>query len=337
MSISLHEIHSALGGTLHAPRSAVKARTSTEQNDPNTLLIHRLQSLKDARAGECSFLSNPRYRSQLTHTQAQVVIVPQEAVDAVPAHAWAIEARQPYAYYARLSQLLRKRSSLPQFTGHIHPSAVTAPTALIHPTVHIGANAVVEDNAHIDAHTIIRAGAVVGYNCQIGKRCIVHSGAVIGADGFGFAPEDGAWVKIEQLGAVRIGDDVEIGANTCIDRGALSDTCIEDGVKLDNLIQIAHNVHIGAHTAMAACVGIAGSARIGAHCTIGGGAIVLGHLSIPDHTHISAASVVSRSIRTAGNYSGFFPLDENKQWERNAAALKQLYQMRQTLRRIERK
>ena len=158
---------------------------------------------------------------------------------------------------------------------------------------------------------------------------------MIGADGFGFAPHQGEWVKIEQLGAVRIGDDVEIGANTCIDRGALDDTVIEDGVKLDNLIQIGHNVHVGAHTAMAGCVGVAGSATIGAHCTIGGGAVVLGHLSLADGVHVSAASVVTRSLPKPGHYTGMFPIDDNAVWEKNAASLKQLNRLRERLKAAE--
>jgi UDP-3-O-[3-hydroxymyristoyl] glucosamine N-acyltransferase len=178
---------------------------------------------------------------------------------------------------------------------------------------------------------------VLADGCVIGARGIVHSGAVIGADGFGFAPHQGRWEKIEQLGIVRIGDDVEIGANTCIDRGALDDTVIEDGVKLDNLIQIGHNVHIGAYTAMAGCVGVAGSARIGRHCSIGGGARILGHLELADHVNISVATVVTRSIRKAGHYSGIFPFDDNAAWEKNAATLKQLHTLRDRLRALERK
>jgi UDP-3-O-[3-hydroxymyristoyl] glucosamine N-acyltransferase len=158
---------------------------------------------------------------------------------------------------------------------------------------------------------------------------------VIGADGFGFAPNGGAWEKIEQLGAVRIGNDVEIGANTCIDRGALQDTVIEDGVKLDNLIQIGHNVHVGKHTAMAGCVGVAGSATIGAHCTLGGGAIVLGHLALADEVNISAATVVTRSLRKPGHYTGMFPIDDNAAWEKNAASLKQLHSLRDRIRALE--
>jgi UDP-3-O-[3-hydroxymyristoyl] glucosamine N-acyltransferase len=163
----------------------------------------------------------------------------------------------------------------------------------------------------------------------------VHSGVVIGADGFGFAPDGERWEKIEQLGAVRIGDDVEIGANTCIDRGALQDTVIEDGVKLDNLVQIGHNVRVGANTAMAGCVGVAGSAIIGPNCTVGGGAIILGHLTLAAGVHISAATVVSKSILKPGHYTGMFPIDENANWERNAATLKQLHSLRDRIKTLE--
>jgi UDP-3-O-[3-hydroxymyristoyl] glucosamine N-acyltransferase len=160
---------------------------------------------------------------------------------------------------------------------------------------------------------------------------------VIGADGFGFAPHQGRWEKIEQLGTVQIGDEVEIGANTCIDRGALDDTVLADGVKLDNLVQIGHNVRIGAHTAFAGCVGVAGSARIGAHCTAGGGAIILGHLEIVDHVHITAATLITRSILKPGQYSGAFPFDDNASWEKNAATLRQLHTLRERLRALEKK
>jgi UDP-3-O-[3-hydroxymyristoyl] glucosamine N-acyltransferase len=217
------------------------------------------------------------------------------------------------------------------------------------PLAVIEAGAAVGDGAAVGAHCFIGAGAVVGAGtrlaphvvlgggCRIGARGVVHGGVVIGADGFGFAPAGGRWEKIEQLGNVRIGDDVEIGANTCIDRGALEDTVIEDGVKLDNLIQIGHNVHVGAHTAMAGCVGVAGSAVIGAHCQIGGGAIVLGHLQLADHVVISAASVVTRSISRPGQYSGVFPIDDNAAWEKNAATLRQLHALRERLRALEKK
>jgi UDP-3-O-[3-hydroxymyristoyl] glucosamine N-acyltransferase len=176
---------------------------------------------------------------------------------------------------------------------------------------------------------VLKSRVIVGENCTIGERCVLHSGVVIGADGFGFAPHAGGWEKIEQLGAVVIGNDVEIGANSCVDRGALQNTVIEDGVKLDNLIQIGHNVRIGKHTAMAGCVGVAGSATIGAHCTVGGGAVILGHLQIADHVNISAATVVTKSIAKPGHYTGIFPIDDNTSWEKNAVTLKQLHSLRQ--------
>lgn len=336
--LTLAEIQKTLGGTLHPPRQMSESdRTATTSAAAERVRISGLQSLDNAGAGDCSFLSNPRYRKQLAETGAGCVIVTADALQDVPKHAWAIVVLHPYTYYARLSQLFRRRNSMPSFSAGIHPTAYVAPTAHVDPSAHIAAMAVVEEHATVGAHTIVRPHAVIGHGCTVGSHCIVHSAAVIGADGFGFAQDehDRKWVKIEQLGNVRIGNHVEIGAGTCIDRGALSDTLIDDGVKLDNLIQIAHNVHIGAHTAIAACAGIAGSARIGKHCTIGGGAIVLGHLSIADNTHISAASIVSRSLLRAGNYSGFFPIDENSSWERNAAALKQLYKMRRKLKQLE--
>ena len=199
----------------------------------------------------------------------------------------------------------------------------------------IGPLCVLERGSRVGSGSILKSRVTLSEGCVVGSRCILHSGVVVGADGFGFAPYQGQWEKIEQLGAVRIGDDVEIGANTCIDRGALEDTVIEDGVKLDNLIQIGHNVHIGAHTAMAGCVGVAGSARIGAHCTVGGGAVVLGHLTLTDHVHISAASVVTRSVLQPGNYTGMFPLDTNANWEKNAATLKQLSRLRDRIKALE--
>lgn len=336
--LTLAEIQKTLGGTLHPPRQMSESdRLEATATVVERVCISGLQSLEKAKAEDCSFLSNPRYRKQLAETGAGCVIVTADALQDVPKHAWAIVVLHPYTYYARLSQLFRRRNSMPSFSAGIHPTAYVAPTAHVDPSAHIAAMAVVEEHATVGAHTIVRPHAVIGHGCTVGAHCIIHSAAVIGADGFGFAQDehDRKWVKIEQLGNVRIGNHVEIGAGTCIDRGALSDTLIDDGVKLDNLIQVAHNVHIGAHTAIAACAGIAGSAHIGRHCTIGGGAIVLGHLSIADNTHISAASIVSRSLLRAGNYSGFFPIDENSSWERNAAALKQLYKMRRKLKQLE--
>ena len=192
-----------------------------------------------------------------------------------------------------------------------------------------------ERRAHVGARTRLAARVTLGHDCSVGSDCILHGGVVIGADGFGFAQHQGEWIKIEQLGAVRIGDRVEIGANSCIDRGALEDTVLEDGVKLDNLIQIGHNVQVGRNTAMAGCVGVAGSAKIGANCTVGGGAVVLGHLTLADGVHISAASVVMRSIHQPGQYSGVFPLDDNRSWEKNAATLRQLHRLRDRIKALE--
>ena len=319
MALRLAAIVEALGGELHG--------------DP-ALLVEGLAPLEHAGRGQLAFLSNPRYQSQLAASQAACVVVAPALRDAAAARGACIVAPDPYLYFARLTQLW-KRQEAPPAGPSVHPSAVIDPDAVIDPSARIGALCVVERGARIGARTQLKARVTVGENCVIGERCILHSGAVIGADGFGFAPHAGGWEKIEQLGAVRIGDDVEIGANTCIDRGALADTVIEDGVKLDNLIQIGHNVQIGKHTAVAGCAGVAGSASIGAHCTVGGGAVVLGHLRIADHVHISAASVVTRSITRPGNYSGFFPIDDNAAWEKNAAALKQLYSLRERLKALE--
>ena len=335
----LADVVAALGGQLIGDES---------------ITIERLAPLESADAGSLSFLANPRYATQLASTGAGCVIVAPAQQVAAQARGAVIVTDDPYLYFARLSQwwAARTRQKLP---AGVHASAVIEPGASIHASASIGAlvyvaaGAVIGAGVQIGSHCHVGAGAVVGDStrlaprvtlgeaCRIGARGIVHSGVVIGADGFGFAPQQGQWVKIEQLGAVQIGDDVEIGANTCIDRGALDDTVIEQGVKLDNLIQIGHNVHIGAHSAMAGCVGIAGSARIGRHCTAGGGAIILGHLQLADHVHISAATVVTRSILKPGQYSGIFPIDDNASWEKNAATLRQLYTLRERLRALEKK
>ncbi len=322
MSVALTTgfIVDALGGVLHG---------SPDQQ------IEGLATLDEAGERELTFLSQARFLSQLTSSRAACVIVAPAFETQARARGDYIVTDQPYLYFARLTQLWKRHLPVGQ-RPRIHASAVIDPQAHIDETAIIGALCVVEAGAVIGAHTELRARVTVGENCRIGARCMLHSGVVIGADGFGFAPDGGRWEKIEQLGAVRIGDDVEIGANTCIDRGALHDTVIEDGVKLDNLIQIGHNVHIGAHTAMAGCVGVAGSARIGAHCTVGGGAVVLGHLELADGVHISAASVVTRSIRQPGHYSGVFPIDDNAAWEKNAVSLKQLSRLRDRIRALER-
>jgi UDP-3-O-[3-hydroxymyristoyl] glucosamine N-acyltransferase len=245
-----------------------------------------------------------------------------------------IVADNPYLYYARLTQLWRKHHSVARVPG-VHPSAMVDPSAQVDATAFVGPLCVVERGARVGPDSVLKSRVTVGEDCVVGARCILHSGVVIGADGFGFAPDGERWEKIEQLGAVRIGDDVEIGANTCIDRGALQDTVIEDGVKLDNLIQIGHNVRVGRNTAMAGCAGVAGSATIGPNCTIGGGAVVLGHLTLAAGVNISAASVVTKSINKPGHYTGVFPLEDNASWERNAATLKQLHGLRDRIKVLE--
>ena len=344
--LRLCDIHAALGGVLHGD---------------GTRAIAGLASLESAGPDRLAFVGQARHAAAIESTQAAALIVPPELVPRASARGPCIETSQPYPYFARLTQWWRSRQLAAQRAAAdpaepaIHPSAWVHPSAELAAGVRLGAFAVVEAGAQIGAGSEIgahcvtgaraRIGAqarlavqvVIGHDCTLGARCIVHSGAVIGADGFGFAAHEERWLKIEQLGAVRIGDEVEIGANTCIDRGTLDDTVLEDGVKLDNLIQIGHNVRIGAHTAMAGCVGVAGSAQIGAHCTFGGGAGVLGHLRIVDHVHITAATLVSRSILKPGQYSGAFPIDDNANWEKNAATLRQLYALRQRIKVLEKK
>ena len=337
--VRLGELAGLLGGEL--------------RGDPE-LRIHRLAPLDSADAQAIAFLSNPRYQAQLGQTQAGCVIVSPALADAAAARGAALVCADPYHAFARLTQWWAARTRRPAVAG-VHASAVVEEGARIDATASVGAMAFVGRGAQIAAGAVVGPqchvgeDAVVGERtwlkarvmlsdaCRIGARGIVHGGAVIGADGFGFAPHQGRWDKIEQLGTVQIGDDVEIGANTCIDRGALDDTVLADGVKLDNLVQIGHNVRIGAHTAFAGCVGVAGSARIGAHCTAGGGAIILGHLEIVDHVHITAATLITRSIHKPGQYSGAFPFDDNASWEKNAATLRQLYTLRERLRALEKK
>jgi UDP-3-O-[3-hydroxymyristoyl] glucosamine N-acyltransferase len=319
---TLETIVQALGGTLYGQAS---------------LVVQRLAPLQSAGSADLSFLSHPKYAAQLQTTRAACVIVSPALAEAAKLRGACIVTEDPYLYFAKLTQWWKRQSGQRPQAG-VHTSAVVDASAQVHPSSSIGPLCVIERGAQIGANTVLTSRVTVGADCVLGQRCIVHSGVVIGADGFGFAPDKsrgGAWEKIEQLGAVRIGDDVEIGANTCVDRGALQDTVIEDGVKLDNLVQIGHNVKIGKHTAMAGCAGVAGSATIGAYCTVGGGAIVLGHLTIADHVHISAATTVTRSIMQAGNYTGLFPIDDNATWEKNAASLKQLHKLRERVKELE--
>ena len=338
-SVRLADVVTALGGEL--------------SGDPQ-LVIDRIGTLESATPSTLSFLSQAKYQAQLATTRAGCVIVAPSMHSAAVVRGAVIVTPDPYLYFARLTQWWARRTR-PAATQGVHPSAVIDPAAELSRGVSVGALAVIEAGAvigeravigaqcfvgrgaHIGESTRLAPHVTVGFDCVLGARCIVHRGVVIGADGFGFAPTEGRWEKIDQLGAVRIGDDVEIGANTCIDRGALDDTVIGDGVKLDNLIQIGHNVRVGAHTAMAGCVGVAGSAVIGAHCMIGGAAGIVGHIEIADNVQISAGTIVTRSIAKPGLYSGLFPFDDNASWEKNAATLRQLHALRERLRALEKR
>jgi UDP-3-O-[3-hydroxymyristoyl] glucosamine N-acyltransferase len=321
------------------------------EGDPDTE-VTAIAPLERAGASDISFLSNSKMRALAAHSHAAALILSpldEEAVRETYEGA-RIVTRNPYAYFARTAQFLIPRS-LP--APGIHPSAVVHESARIDPSAHIGPQVAVEAGAVVKAGAVIDGGCYVGREavvgegthffanvsfharCVIGARGIVHSGAVIGGDGFGFAVEEGVYIKIPQIGRVVIGDDVDIGCNTTIDRGALDDTVIEDGVKLDNQIQIGHNCHIGAHTAMAGCVGVAGSAVIGKYCTFGGAAMINGHIEIADHVNITAGTLVSNSITEPGRYTGFYPIATNAEWERSAALVRKLSTMRERLRALE--
>ena len=310
--------------------------------------------LDSATPSTISFLANPQYARQLASSQAGCVIVAPAYREAALARGATIVTPDPYLYFARLTQWWAERTRPARVAG-VHATAQVDATADVAADATIGPFAVIESGASIGAGVSVGAHSFVGRDCRIGagtrlgprvtlmfdtllgERCIVHPGAVLGSDGFGFAPNRGAWEKIEQLGRVRIGDDVEIGANTCIDRGATGDTVIGEGVKIDNQVQIGHNVQIGAHTAIAGCVGIAGSAIIGAHCMLGGGAGVNGHVKIADYVVVGGATQISRSIVKAGFYSGSFPFDDNASWEKNAATLRNLHALRERVKALEKK
>ncbi len=315
--------------------------------NPDTV-IDRIASLQSAGPGDITFLSQARYRPLLKSTRAAAVILPYSERNTTDLPR--ILCDDPYLYFAQVSRFLEPA---PKPIPGVHPSAVIEADAHIAATAQIDANSYVGYRVHIGEGTWLGPGCYIGDDsvigtdsklhngvsvypgCRIGNRVIFHAGVVIGADGFGLALKDGAWLKIPQTGGVIIGDDVEIGANSTIDRGALDDTVIEDGVKLDNQIQVGHNVHIGAHSALAGCVGIAGSARIGRHCTIGGGAIVLGHLEIADHVNISAATVITKSILKSGTYTGVYPFSEHRQWGRSASVARNLDALEARIRKLE--
>ncbi|HET8597883.1 MAG TPA: UDP-3-O-(3-hydroxymyristoyl)glucosamine N-acyltransferase [Castellaniella sp.] len=324
--------------------------------------IAGIGSLTAAGQTEISFLSNPRLQGQLAGCRAAAVILrPQDWTAFQAQHPqppeWAVVlCPQPYLMYALLAQWF-DRHRIAGLPKGVHPSAVIADDAVLEDGVHVGPLAVIESGARIGAGTRIGAACVIGPDCEIGAdshlhahvtlyhgvrvgaRAILHSGVVLGADGFGFAPDPrtpGAWAKIAQLGGVRIGDDVEIGANTTVDRGAVEDTVLGNGVKLDNQIMIGHNCRIGDHTAMAACVGVAGSTTMGQRCVIGGAAMFGGHLTLGDDVHISGGTAVTSDILAPGRYTGVFPVAEHGAWQHNAAVIGQLAQLRKRIRAAER-
>jgi UDP-3-O-[3-hydroxymyristoyl] glucosamine N-acyltransferase len=332
-SYSLQELAACFGGELIGD---------------GTVQIDQVAPLDAAGPGQLSFLSNVRYERQLAATRASALIVPAGMREAT--HLPRIVCPNPYAYYAKVSALLNPRTRREAGVDRraaVDVAASVAGSAFVGPFVVIEAGAAVAEGAEIHAGCFLGRNVRIGRDsilyprvavysgCTLGARAVVHSGAVIGADGFGMAMEDGRWLKIPQIGRVVIGDDVEIGANTTIDRGAMGNTVIEDGVKLDNQIQIGHNCRIGAHTAIAGCAGIAGSTRIGRNCRIGGSAMISGHLDIADDVEISGGTLVAKSILSAGTYTSVFPLSPHGEWLRNASLLRNLRDMRDRIRKLE--
>ncbi|MHB0974125.1 MAG: UDP-3-O-(3-hydroxymyristoyl)glucosamine N-acyltransferase [Thiobacillus sp.] len=324
------------------------ARFGGELLGDASVMIRQVAPLDRAQAGEIGFVSQNKYLAQLADTRAAAVILPADARDATTLPR--ILTPNPYLYFARVSALLNPPPHPP---AGIHPAATVAPDAEIAADASIGAGAVIGGGARIGARTVIGPNCVVGdqarvgadcllhanvtlyHRCEVGDRAILHSGCVIGADGFGFAPNEGRWEKIPQIGRVLIGDDVEVGACTTIDRGALEDTVIEEGVKLDNLIQVAHNVTIGAHSAIAACTGIAGSAKIGRHCTIGGAAMIFGHIEIADGTRISTNTLITKSLPRPGTYTSALPFSEHEVWQKNAVHMRNLDRLVNRVKQLE--
>ncbi|HEX5305606.1 MAG TPA: UDP-3-O-(3-hydroxymyristoyl)glucosamine N-acyltransferase [Dyella sp.] len=321
----------------HYTVSQLTERFGLRVHGDGSRVIEGVGTLAGAGPAQLTFLSNSKYAGQLAGTRAGAVVLREADAALCPTNA--LIARDPYVAYAKIAALFER---LPASPAGIHPSAVVSPQARVSPSASVGpccvveADAVIEDGAVLGPHCIIGEGCVVGAQSRLvarvtlvtrvtlGKRVLVHPGAVIGSDGFGLAFDTDHWIKLPQLGGVRIGDDCEIGANTTIDRGALDDTVLEEDVRLDNQIQIAHNVHVGAHTAMAGCAAVAGSAKIGRYCMIGGNAGVLGHLELADRVTITAKSLVTHSIREPGEYSSGTPLQDNRQWRKNAARFKHL-------------
>ncbi|WP_286977273.1 UDP-3-O-(3-hydroxymyristoyl)glucosamine N-acyltransferase [Pseudomonas sp.] len=312
------------------------------------LLITGLATLQDAGAGQLSFLANAQYRKYLADTQAAAVLLTE--ADAVGFAGNALIVANPYLAYAELSHAFDRK---PQGVVGVHPSALVAADASIDPTASIGAYAVIESGAQIaagvtvSAHCFVGARSVIGeggwlaprvtlyHDVRIGRNVVIQSGAVIGGEGFGFANEKGVWQKIAQIGGVLIGDNVEIGANTTVDRGALSDTVLGNGVKLDNQIMIAHNVQVGDNTAMAGCVGISGSTKIGKNCMIAGGVGMVGHIEVCDGVFVTGMTMVTRSITEPGSYSSGTAMQPANEWRKSAARIRQLDDMAKRLQQLE--
>ncbi|MEM7563005.1 MAG: UDP-3-O-(3-hydroxymyristoyl)glucosamine N-acyltransferase [Pseudomonadota bacterium] len=322
------------------------------RGDPD-LELKAVSSLASAKPGDICFIQHPRYLSALDSSQCSLVIATPAIASQIEEKAVLISDNPQYSLAETLHQFQNQSQSGRE--AEIHPSAQISDKAIIGKHVSVGALAIIEAGAEIGEGTVIGPASIVGRNARVGNhcrlhsrvtlehsvllgnRCELHSGVVIGSDGFGLAEKAGKWLKIPQIGSVRIDDDVEIGANTTVDRGALDDTIIETGCKLDNQIQVAHNVRIGAHTAIAACVGIAGSADIGCYCRISGAAVVLGHLSVADHVTITAMSLVTKDIKQPGVYSSGTPLLDNKLWHRNNVRYKSLDQLAQRVAGLEKK
>ena len=322
---------------------------ATVRGEPGRL-ISGLATLQEAQPEQLSFLANPQYRKFLGQTQAGALLL--TPADAEGYAGDALLVANPYLAYAELSHLFDRK---PQAVAGVHPTAVVAADAQVHASASIGPYAVIESGAQIaagvsiGAHCVVGARSVVGedgwlaprvtlyHDVQIGKRVVIQSGAVLGGEGFGFANEKGVWQKIAQIGGVTIGDDVEIGANTTIDRGALADTQIGNGVKLDNQIMIAHNVQIGDHTAMAGCAGISGSTKIGKHCMIAGGVGMVGHIEVCDNVFVTGMTMVTRSITEPGSYSSGTAMQPAGEWRKSAARIRQLDEMARRLQQLEKR
>lgn len=332
--VTLGELHAHLGGHLRGDAS---------------LALTSVASLERAGPDQLGFLTSAKYLPQARASHAGALIVPEALAETLPQPCLAVA--NPHVAFARAAALLHDDAAV-RGEG-IHAAAMVAEDAFIGPDVHVDAGAVIGPGAVIGARSRIGALAVIGagarigedcllharstvqHGCIVGDRVVLHPGSVIGADGFGLAWDGDHWVKVPQVGRVVIGNDVEVGANTTIDRGALDDTIIEDGVKLDNLIQIAHNCRIGRHTAIAGCTGIAGSTRIGAYCQIGGAAMIVGHIEICDRVIVSGGSLVAKDIREPGTYTSVLPLMPHRDWLRNAAHVRHLDNLAQRIRHLE--